>query len=310
MKAYGTHRPHREHSPIQDKSSSCRPTSAFTLIELLVAITIIAVLAAMLLPALGRARETARLTLCANNLKEMGLAAFLHADDKDEWFPTTMHNNMPLTDLYGPYGHLRHYRTADVDPTNDKWEGLNYKPSKWHDDRVALGIETAWKHYGTPWEVWQSYGAVEEILICPSSQEKDLGKEMNTRGGTNPGIRGSYPWLVAVQYSWTAPADIPRMGDRVPPLRANELDMDVRPLAADMVRWGSTNGVDWARSYEHVNHGELPLVAAQNLVMADGHVEVERDYYSNGLVGMANSYQYNRWSNGPQYVLWYWGTGR
>jgi prepilin-type N-terminal cleavage/methylation domain-containing protein/prepilin-type processing-associated H-X9-DG protein len=86
---------------------------AFTLVELLVTVAVIALLAALFMPALGRGKESGRVAVCQGNLHQIGLALQLYVDDNKNIMPTLYDRpvagaptNLPTIDvvLAGPLG--------------------------------------------------------------------------------------------------------------------------------------------------------------------------------------------------------------
>lgn len=119
-------------------SFRAKQTRAFTLIELLVVIAIIALLIGILLPAIGRARDTAKSLVCSTNQRGIGQAMFQYTLDNRDYFPGpnssgAAHRNVrPGGDLFGMGGN----RTSSTPTTIWDWfspmlgDSLNLSPNR------------------------------------------------------------------------------------------------------------------------------------------------------------------------------------
>jgi prepilin-type N-terminal cleavage/methylation domain-containing protein/prepilin-type processing-associated H-X9-DG protein len=85
-------------------------TRGFTLIELLVVIAVIAILASLLLPTLGGAKQRASTVACMSNARQLGLAAQMFVNENDDSFPGSQHAGQSWIATLAPYSATNIYR--------------------------------------------------------------------------------------------------------------------------------------------------------------------------------------------------------
>ncbi len=175
------------------------PRGAFTLIEILVVIGIIALLAAILFPVFARVREGGRKTVCASNLKQLGLAFRMYADDNSGRYPYggnyqvwagTNPNFSPATVWTGATAHWVTGGEVGADPKNypsaaDSGLANSAKPATIPPASTDFKTVAGRQAYVEKGALF-SYVKSASVYVCPSAPDgnvKKLSYSMNCAVG-------------------------------------------------------------------------------------------------------------------------------
>lgn len=262
---------------------------AFTLIELLVVVAIIALLVAILLPSLGRARELAKRTVCAANNSSIGKAMYVYANENTESFPII--NGAATVDWFNKLGN---YRDDNGDPN-----GAEYASTFATSAGVSIDMSL--------WLLIQTGSGAPKLFNCPSSDETPdnlrQGNDTQTYSASEVwGFRDS-----SLSYSYQIPYSVSGKSNAAKP--STNLDARMAVLA-DLSPYITNTGAaaspapgnpptaassysnaEW-EPYNSKNHNE----EGQNVLFADSHAE----FVKKPAVGIGDDNIYTGQTTGTQ----------
>ena len=236
-----------------------RKSKAFTLIELLVVVAIIALLISILLPSLARARELSKRTVCSANLRGIGQACKIYAQENEEFWPTVNNHMGESTDKIDYIDQISENRTSMTT----------------RDSTVVSNTRNFWM-------LIRNGDITVKLVKCPSSaylvdDTENLALYYDFKGSGYVSYGYQIPFG---QPDWSRPSEDmdPRMclaSDRGPWKAGTTASHEVSSGLA--TEWSETGAIptskDDNQQLNSGNHGGMGNGEGQNTLFQDGHVE-------------------------------------
>ncbi len=258
----------------------------FTLIELLVVISIIAVLMAVMMPALGKAREQAKHTICKNNIKQIGTATGLYSNDCKGRLPAAYPYNPTLKSSKAPLGWAIWFAPDNTKVTN----GLG-GPVVGYGFGIGKYIDMELEYNATQNNLCPV--DTQSVLTCPAVSQRELDNSFPSRVsvGINIEFAEMFGGNVKNASSKVLYADSNWYcfdNDRYP--------MRDTPSVAHNLKWYSTRA---PLAINPTTTENLPVIAGRHsgkvtIAFVDSHVEtIEKEKLTRNIID--NDIKENSW---------------
>ena len=248
------------------RDAEAPPAAGFTLVELLVVLAIIALLTALVFPALARAKAQGRSTACKNHLRQIGLALGMYVADTGRYPPI---HDWDTRQLWME----RLYAYYPLHWTNDSWNCPSYMAN--HGMAVFWATNTVEPRAGARW--WTSYAYNCNGIIGTGWNGWTATPVVALRGSLG---LGGVPQRVAREPEVVAPSQMFAVADARSYRRGSGPGwFPIEPGNGTLGLYAMTPWVDawhWDQSLQSLREADPPHEQGYNMLFCDGHVTLVR----------------------------------